>query len=86
MLFRSYTSESRFGATPTDYLLVFGVMALVVFGGIDIRARETVRTVMYSVVLLYGCEAVLCNAQKRWNLLSVSTVICLLTIAVRGLT
>ena len=85
-IFIRYTSEERFGATPTDYLLVFGVIALVVFGGIDIRARETVRTVMYSVVLLYGCEAVLGIAQKRWNLLSVSTVICLLTLAVRGLT
>lgn len=85
-IFIRYTSEERFGATPTDYLLVFGVMALVVFGGIDIRARETVRTVMYSVVLLYGCEAVLGIAQKRWSLLSVSTVVCLLTLAVRGLT
>ena len=80
-----YTSEEKFGATPTDYLFVFGVIALVVFGGIDIRARETVQMVMFSIVLLYAYEAVLSMAQKRWNAISVSTVVCLLTLAIRGL-
>ncbi|MBX9604826.1 MAG: undecaprenyl/decaprenyl-phosphate alpha-N-acetylglucosaminyl 1-phosphate transferase [Gammaproteobacteria bacterium] len=84
-IFIRYTSDVRFGATPTDYLLVFGVMALVIFGGIDIRARGTVQTVMFAIVMLYACEAVLGVANARWNTINVSTTVCMLILALRGL-
>ena len=84
-VFIRYTSEQVFGSTPTDYLIVFGVVALLVFGGIDGKARATIQTIIYSVVLLYGCEATLGHAARRWNPLTISTVVCLLTLAARGL-
>lgn len=84
-LFVKYSQQARFGTTPTDYLVAFGVLALIIFGGLDVQARETVQIIMYSVVLLYACEAVLARYAGRWHLLNAATAVCLLTIAVRGL-
>jgi UDP-GlcNAc:undecaprenyl-phosphate GlcNAc-1-phosphate transferase len=85
-LFVRYSSGAKFGTTPTDYLIAFGVLALVVFGDIDVKARETVQIIMYSVVLLYACEAILGRYAGRWHLLNIATLTCLVTLAVRGLT
>lgn len=85
-VFIRYTSDQSFGSTPTDYLIVFGVLALLVFGGINSTGRATVQTIIYSVVLLYACEAMLWHPMKRFNPLALATVISLLTLAVRGLT
>lgn len=86
-IFIRYTSDQTFGSTPTDYLIVFGVLALLVFGGMNNTVRATVQTIIYSVVLLYGCEAMLWHApNKRLNPLVLATLICLVTLSVRGLT
>jgi UDP-GlcNAc:undecaprenyl-phosphate/decaprenyl-phosphate GlcNAc-1-phosphate transferase len=85
-VFIRYTSDRNFGSTPTDYLIVFGLLALLVFGGIDSTARATVQTIIYSVVLLYGCEAMLWHQTQRFNSLTFATIISLTTLAVRGLT
>lgn len=84
-LFIRYTSEHRFGVTPTDYLIGFGVVALVVFGGIDVRARDAVETIMFSVVMLYSCEAMLGVGKSRWTLLSISAAVSFVSLSVRGL-
>jgi len=80
-----YSTVVRFGTTPTDYLIGFGVLALVIFGGIDVRARETVQIIMYAVVLLYACEAILGRYAGKWHVLNLATMLCLLIMAVRGL-
>lgn len=85
-VFIRYTSDQNFGSTPTDYLIVFGVLALLVFGGMNNTGRATVQTIIYSVVLLYACEAMLWQPMKRFNPLAMATVISLLTLAIRGLT
>jgi len=85
-IFVKYSSQIRFGTTPTDYLIGFGVIALVVFGGIDVKARETVQIIMYAVVLLYACEAILGRYAGKWHVLNLATMLCLLAMAVRGLT
>lgn len=84
-LFVKYSREVQFGTTPTDYLIAFGVLALVVFGGIDVKARETVQIIMYSVVLLYACEAVLGRKTGKRHVLNAATAVALLGMAVRGL-
>ena len=84
-LFIRYTSEHRFGVTPTDYLIGFGVLALIVFGGIDVRARHAVETIMYTVVMLYACEAMLGVGKSRWTLLSITAAVCFASLAWRGL-
>ena len=57
-----------------------------VFGGIDVKARETVQIIMYAVVLLYACEAILGRYAGKWHVLNLATMLCLLAMAVRGLT
>jgi len=85
-IFVKYSTAIKFGTTPTDYLIGFGVIALVVFGGIDVKARETVQIIMYAVVLLYACEAILGRYAGKWHVLNFATMLCLLSMAVRGLT
>lgn len=80
-----YSQEIKFGTTPTDYLIGFGIITLVVFGGVDVRARETVQIIMYAVVMLYACESVLGRYAGKWHVLNLATVACLLVTAVRGL-
>jgi len=76
-------TKQAFGTTPTDYLIVFGVVALMVFGSIDTQSRYVVELVAYTTVLLYGCEVVISTARRtRW--LHAATLAVLMIMAVRG--
>src|SRR5262245_28221994 len=79
------SAQKDFGTTPTDYLVVFGILALIAFGIVDAGSRTIVELVAYAIVLLYGCEIVLGRAPaRRWPLLHVSTVATLTILAFRG--
>lgn len=80
---RFATTRQEFGTTPTDYLIVFGVIALTVFGTIDSDSRSIVELVTYTTVLLYGCEVVI-SVARRSRLLHLSTLAVLMIMAVRG--
>ena len=78
-------TRQEFGTTPTDYLVVFGILALIAFGIVDVGSRTIVELVAYAIVLLYGCEIALDRAAAgRWPLLHVSTVATLTILAFRG--
>ena len=80
-----WSAQQEFGTTPTDYLGVFGILALIAFGIADVGSRTIVELVAYAIVLLYGCEIVLGRAAaRRWPLLHVSTVATLTILAFRG--
>ena len=79
-----FSPDDRFGTTPTDYLIVFGVLALTVFGNAYILARETCLLVTYAIILLYGCEVVIGHMRGRWNVLSVATLATLAALSLRG--
>jgi hypothetical protein len=78
------STRQEFGATPTDYLVVFGILALIAFGAADIGSRAIVELVAFAVVLLYGCEILLGAAVQRWPWLYVSTLATLAILAFRG--
>lgn len=84
-IFIRFTSDRKFGTTPTDYLIVFGVLALAAFGNTDIKARDTVQLVMYAIVLLYGCEVVIGRMGSRWHILNLATLVTLGILGLRGL-
>jgi UDP-GlcNAc:undecaprenyl-phosphate/decaprenyl-phosphate GlcNAc-1-phosphate transferase len=84
--FIRFTADKSFGTTPTDYLIVFGVVAFAAFGNNNAQTRDTVQLVLYSIVLLYGCEVLIGRVQRRWHMLYIATLISLTTMAVRGLT
>ena len=79
-----FAPDYRFGTTPTDYLILFVVLALLVVGNLDIGARALVEIVVYAIVLLYSCEVLIGLTAKRWNVLHLSTLGSLTLIAVRS--
>jgi UDP-GlcNAc:undecaprenyl-phosphate GlcNAc-1-phosphate transferase len=80
---RFAATKQEFGTTPTDYLIVFGVIALTVFGTIDIDSRSVVELVAYTTVLLYGCEVAI-SVARRTRFLHAATLAALMILAVRG--
>jgi len=79
-----FASKQEFGTTPTDYLVVFGVLALIVFGAVDTSSRAIVELVAFATILLYGCEVVLARGSQRWPVMHVSTFATLAILALRG--
>ncbi len=76
--------SEEFGTTPTDYLIVFGALALTVFGSIDMSSRSIAELVVYAIVLLYGCEILYGCIARRWGTLQLATLATLGVIALRG--
>jgi UDP-GlcNAc:undecaprenyl-phosphate/decaprenyl-phosphate GlcNAc-1-phosphate transferase len=84
-VFVRFTSGVRFGATPTDYLIGFGLVALLVFGEADAKGRDTVMISLNAIVLLYCCEALIGRFKGAWHMLHIATPASLLVLAIRGL-
>jgi UDP-GlcNAc:undecaprenyl-phosphate GlcNAc-1-phosphate transferase len=80
-----FAAHEKFGTTPTDYLIAFSLVALMVFAIIDPSARALVEIAVYAVVLLYGCEILIERSVKRWSGLNVVALLTLSTMAIRGL-
>ncbi|HTB66242.1 MAG TPA: MraY family glycosyltransferase [Steroidobacteraceae bacterium] len=81
-----FASDQKFGTTPTDFLILFVMLALLIFGNLDIGARALVEIVVYAVVLLYSCEVLINLTVRRWNVLHLSTLASLTIMVVRGAT
>jgi UDP-GlcNAc:undecaprenyl-phosphate/decaprenyl-phosphate GlcNAc-1-phosphate transferase len=81
-----FSAEQRFGTTPTDYLIVCGVVALMVFGSIEVNSRAVVEAVLLATVVSYACEVIVSAAPQSAGrrLLQCSTLGTLLIMAVRG--
>ena len=81
-----FSAEQRFGTTPTDYLIVCGVVALTVFGSIEVNSREVVEAVLLATVLSYACEIIVGTAPQSpgRRVLQLSTIGTLLIITLRG--
>jgi UDP-GlcNAc:undecaprenyl-phosphate GlcNAc-1-phosphate transferase len=86
VMYVRFSAEQRFGTTPTDYLIVCGVVALSVFGSIEVNSREVVEAVLLATVLSYACEIIVGAAPQSTGrrLLQCSSLGTLLIIALRG--
>jgi UDP-GlcNAc:undecaprenyl-phosphate GlcNAc-1-phosphate transferase len=86
VMYVRFSAEQRFGTTPTDYLIVCGVVALTVFGSIEVNSREVVEAVLLATVLSYACEIIVGTAPHSpgRRVLQLSTVGTLLIITLRG--
>ncbi len=87
VLYVRFSAEQRFGTTPTDYLIVFGVAALTVFGTIEVNSRNVVEAVLFATVLMYACEVLVGSTSEGLSrrLLQYSTLGTLLIVALRGM-
>jgi UDP-GlcNAc:undecaprenyl-phosphate GlcNAc-1-phosphate transferase len=81
-----FSTEERFATTPTDFLIVCGVVALSVFGSIEANSRNVVEAVLFATVLMYACEIIVGStpgtASRR--LLQFSTLGTLLIVTLKG--
>jgi UDP-GlcNAc:undecaprenyl-phosphate GlcNAc-1-phosphate transferase len=86
VLYVRFSTEQRFGTTPTDYLVVCGVVTLTVFGSIEVNSRAVVEAVLFATVVSYGCEIIVGSTPESIGrrVLQFSTVGTLLIISLRG--
>ncbi|MEJ0099906.1 MAG: MraY family glycosyltransferase [Pseudomonadota bacterium] len=88
-IFVRFVPDQSFGATPTDYLIAFALIALLAFGGIGTASTglgAPLRFVTFSIVLFYGCEIIISHLQRWRSVLGSASLATLLVVAVRGLT
>jgi hypothetical protein len=87
-VFVRFVSERRFGATPTDYLIVFAMIAMLAFsalGGRDAIANAPLSFITFSIVLFYGCEVVIGHLSRWRSVLGSASLVTLIVVAWRGL-
>jgi UDP-GlcNAc:undecaprenyl-phosphate GlcNAc-1-phosphate transferase len=77
-------AQQEFGTTPTDYLVVFGLLGLMAFGSIAANSRAVVALVAYAAVLLYAAEIIVGRSERGTRALQVATLGALAIMAVRG--
>jgi UDP-GlcNAc:undecaprenyl-phosphate GlcNAc-1-phosphate transferase len=79
-----FMNEGDFNVTPTDYLVVLAVLVLVVLASKQIVDSRMTAITLKSIILLYGCELILSRMRSRWNVFTVSALLSLLVVGVRG--
>ena len=82
-----FAVEDKFDTTPTDFLIMFALLALIVLAAIDSSAssRALVEIIVFAVVLLYSCEVLIGRSVQRWNGFNMAALTSLIVMAVRGL-
>ena len=80
-----YAADKKFETSPMDYLIVFGVFAIAVFGGRYLQIKDTGILIVKGMIILYGCELLFTRMEKRWNSLNISTLIVLIILGYRSM-
>jgi UDP-GlcNAc:undecaprenyl-phosphate GlcNAc-1-phosphate transferase len=84
-IFIRFLSERKFSTTPTDFLVAFGLVALVMFNRSGTEANATTQFVTYAIVLFYGCEVIAERVASRWHLMNWAALATLTIAGIRGL-
>lgn len=80
-----YSRDIEFRTTPTDYLLVFIVLAIGVLPGEIFVGNEVATGLIKAVILIYGSELLLHDHARRINALTLSALAALSWLALSGL-
>ncbi|MEJ0036301.1 MAG: MraY family glycosyltransferase [Gammaproteobacteria bacterium] len=84
-IFIRFLADRKFSTTPTDFLVAFGLVALVLFNRSGTEANATTQFVTYAIVLFYGCEVISERVASRWHVLNWAALATLTIAGVRGL-
>jgi UDP-GlcNAc:undecaprenyl-phosphate GlcNAc-1-phosphate transferase len=79
------SGEAGFNITPMDYLVVLVILGLALLARAGVVDAGMMAFILKSAILFYGCELILARMERRWNVFTVSVLISLLVIGVRGL-
>ena len=80
-----YANGGGFNVTPMDFLVVMAVLALAVMANSGMVNANITAVALKTIILFYGAELILGRMKQRWNLFTVSVLVSLLVIGVRGL-
>jgi len=80
-----YASDAEFKVSPTDFLVIFIVLALGMISRNHLHQELTGIMAVKLMVLFYGCEIIYARLTNKWNSLNVSTLITLSIMGVRSL-
>jgi UDP-GlcNAc:undecaprenyl-phosphate GlcNAc-1-phosphate transferase len=84
-IFIRFLSDRKFSTTPTDFLVAFGLVALVLFNRSGTEANAMTQFVTYAIVLFYGCEVISERVASRWHVLNWAALATLTIAGFRGL-
>ena len=73
-----------FNVTPMDYLIALVVLGIAVLAKGDIVDAGMMAIALKAIIMFYGCEVILTRMKSRWNVFTVSVLVSLLIISVRG--
>ncbi|MGB5440264.1 MAG: MraY family glycosyltransferase, partial [Gammaproteobacteria bacterium] len=79
-----FANETSFTVTPTDYLILISVPVFVALASKQIVDSGMTAMILKAIILFYGCELVLNRMASRWNVFTVSVLLTLLVVGVRG--
>jgi hypothetical protein len=79
-----YANGGSFNVTPMDFLVVMALLALAVMANSGMVDTNMTAVILKTIILYYGSELILVRMRQRWNLFTVSMLVSLLVIGVRG--
>lgn len=80
-----YATDTEFRISPMDFLVIFVVLTVgIIFRG-HLRQELLGMMAIKLVILFYSCELVFSRLKRKWNSLSVSTLVTLIVLGARGL-
>ena len=80
-----FSKIGKFDVTPMDYLVVLAVLVIAILANSKVVGEGMTAIALKSIILFYGCELILTRMEGRLNAFTVSMLISLLVLGVRGL-
>ena len=80
-----FVDNQLFRLTPLDYLVVMMVLVISLLPGLELQETGVVAMVVKLVILFYASELVIKHMKNRWNVMTVSGLVALVVIALRGI-
>ena len=79
-----FTNGGNFDVTPMDYLVMLAILALVLSSSVGAIDTRITAMALKGVILFYAGEMILKNMKRRWNVFTVSVLVSLVIVGVRG--
>ena len=80
-----FSAAGEFRLTPTDFLVIIAVSSLAILSSRGIVDSRITAITLKAIILFYACELVLNGMRYRWNFFTVSTLVSLIVISLRGM-
>lgn len=80
-----FSEKGDFNLTPSDFLVVLAVSSLAILSSRGVVDSKITAITLQAIILFYACELVLTRMKYRWNIFTVSVLVSLAIISLRGM-